>query len=188
MKTCKTCKVEKPFEFFGTEKAKSGNTVYRPYCKSCRAEKGRNGRKDRMQKTCCNCEGSWEAKMGKARRKIDLCDNCYPFYRTAYNLYYAALLRSTKNKLPFDLELKDIHLELVKGVCPKTGIEFEIKKKGSDYSNRSPFAPSIDKINPSKGYTKDNIQIVCWWYNAAKGRYTDEEVFELCKAVILQHS
>lgn len=188
MKTCKTCNVEKPFEFFGAEKARSGNTVYRPYCNKCRAEKVRNERKDNMQKTCITCGAAWEASGGKARRKIDLCDVCYPSYRAAYNIHHAAYLRAKKNGVLFDIEVKDIHVAIVNGVCPRTGIHFEIVQKGSDYSNRSPYAPSVDKINPTKGYTKDNIQVVCWWYNSAKGRYTDEEVLELCKAVSRQHS
>jgi hypothetical protein len=48
------------------------------------------------------------------------------------------------------------------------------------------MSPSIDKIDPAKGYTIDNCQVVSWWYNVTKQRFTDKEVLELCKAVVNQ--
>lgn len=186
-KKCKTCEESKPLSMFSTEKTKAGNTTYRPYCKACRAEKARDGREDRMQKQCEQCGRDWVAYTGKARRLKSLCDVCYPTYRVAYSLYHASLHRANKSGLEFDLTVEDIYEKIIGGYCPKTGFAFEVEDRGSDYSNRSPYAPSIDKIDPSKGYTKDNTQIVCWWYNAAKGRYTDKEVLTLCMNVIRQN-
>ena len=41
-----------------------------------------------------------------------------------------------------------------------------------------------NKINPSLGYTKENCQVVCWWYNVSKQTFTNEEVLWLCKRVV----
>jgi hypothetical protein len=43
---------------------------------------------------------------------------------------------------------------------------------------------TIDKIDPRKGYTKDNCRVICWWYNCAKQQHTDEVMLNMCKAVI----
>ena len=37
------------------------------------------------------------------------------------------------------------------------------------------FAPSIDRIDSSKGYTPDNIQIVCCAYNMGKKNMSDDD-------------
>jgi hypothetical protein len=188
MKTCKTCKKTLSLSLFGKDIAKSGNIVYRPYCKSCRAEKGRNDRAYRTHKVCNCCGKDYKVLGGGAKKKLTLCGECYPTYRTAYSLWHACLSRAKDKNIEFDLDMNEIHMTLANGKCVKTGHEFVIKEKGRNYKDRSPFAPSIDKIDPSKGYTKDNIQVVCWWYNSAKGRYTDEEVLELCKAVVNHNS
>jgi hypothetical protein len=188
MKTCKTCEISKPFNMFGQDRAKSGNMVYRPYCHDCRAAKGRKEREHRTLKTCSCCGVGYKVSGGQAKQKLTLCQGCYPTYRTAYSLWHACWSRSKDKQIDFDLDMNEIHQTLVKGVCAKTGFSFEIKAKGKNYKNRSPYAPSIDKIDPKKGYTKDNIQIVCWWYNSAKSIFTDDEVLKLCKAVITHNS
>jgi hypothetical protein len=47
--------------------------------------------------------------------------------------------------------------------CPVFGIKFT--EKGNGYS---PWSPSIDKIVPSKGYVRGNIQIISYMANAMK--------------------
>jgi len=63
--------------------------------------------------------------------------------------------------------------------CAKTGVSFELKKKG-----KSPYGPSIDQIIPGKGYTKDNIQLVCMIYNYAKHTWEDDIVLEFAKKLV----
>lgn len=59
------------------------------------------------------------------------------------------------------------------GVCSKTGIPFEFDQ--SKYP-RSPWTPVPDRIDPSKGYTRENVQWVCHMYNSMKQDYSEEEV------------
>lgn len=42
---------------------------------------------------------------------------------------------------------------------------------------------SIDRIDNSKGYTIDNIQLVAAQANRAKNKWTNDEFIELCRAV-----
>lgn len=57
------------------------------------------------------------------------------------------------------------------GKCALTGITLTTYKgKGLYFSN-----VSIDRINPNKGYTQDNVQLVCFWANQSKGTLSIEE-------------
>lgn len=70
--------------------------------------------------------------------------------------------------------------EDTEGCCERTGIPFVLRSKG----NAECFSPSIDRVDPKKGYTVDNCQLVIWMYNAAKGQGTDDDVKYFCKKVL----
>ena len=132
---------------------------------------------------CEDCGTEWSAHTGGiAGRLKQRCNDCYLFYRKAVTLLYAADSRAKKKSLPFDLDVEWI-MERLKKTCPVTDCVFALKNTGNNYSNRSPFTPSIDKIDPALGYTKDNCRLVIWWYNSAKQQLTDEETIKLCKIV-----
>jgi len=59
----------------------------------------------------------------------------------------------------------------------KTGKKLFLTSHGIDLDDN-------DKIDPSKGYTKDNCRVVCWWYNLAKSIYSDEVVLDLMKTTV----
>lgn len=71
--------------------------------------------------------------------------------------------------------------KIQKGFCEATGIPFDLTKPNGE---RRPFSPSIDQIVPSGGYTKENTQVVCWIYNAAKGAWNHDDVVKMAKALI----
>lgn len=64
--------------------------------------------------------------------------------------------------------------------CAVTGIDFDWEFGGAYRAN--PFAPSIDRRNSQKGYTYDNIQIVCYAVNLAKNEYPIDVFDTICKA------
>lgn len=53
------------------------------------------------------------------------------------------------------------------GRCELSGLEFT--SHGRLTGKVSPFAPSLDQINPGEGYTPENTQIVLWALNRFKG-------------------
>ena len=68
--------------------------------------------------------------------------------------------RSRKRGLEFDLTL-DWLLDTAKAQgfrCVLTGTRFF--KEGLSGSQRDAYSPSLDRIDPSKGYTMDNVRIV----------------------------
>ena len=80
-------------------------------------------------------------------------------------LYYAAK-RSTKAEgLPFDITLDDVEIP---ERCPVFGVPFvRLDKK---------WAASLDKIDPSLGYVKGNVQVISMLANTMKNSATKEEL------------
>jgi len=74
----------------------------------------------------------------------------------------AAKWRAKRDGLPFDLVATDIVLP---ATCPVSGAELRLSVMGSD----SRAAYSLDRVDNSKGYTKDNVRVISKEVNAIKG-------------------
>lgn len=129
---------------------------------------------------CIKCDGVFEPPTKGRTSKV--CPDCYPKYRKAVNLFCAARGRAKKKNLEFDLDFDWVYNNITR-YCPMTNLPFQFYNNGNNYSNRHALTPSIDKIDPGKGYTKDNCRIVIWWYNAAKQQYSDLDIWHLCDMV-----
>jgi hypothetical protein len=86
-----------------------------------------------------------------------------------------------RRNLPFNMTIKDIEevYHSQDGKCRFTGVDLTFPKtsKGSDYT------ASIDRIDSSKGYNKDNIQLVYKSINIMKMALPDDEFIRLCTLV-----
>ena len=84
-----------------------------------------------------------------------------------YNIFMAAKYRAKKNKFPFDLDVQHV-ANMYKDTthCPLLGIELV---------RDTEYAPSLDKIIPAKGYTKDNVWIISRKANTIKNDATFKE-------------
>jgi len=104
----------------------------------------------------------------------------------AKQLTSSAHQRALQHKVPYSLTCKWVFEKLMLGSCEITGLPFdmgtEAAPRGSQH--RSNFVPTIDRIEPSLGYTPQNSRIVIWGYNAAKSTGTDEDVLQMAKAVV----
>ena len=87
----------------------------------------------------------------------------------------AARWRAKKNGLEFTLTKQDI---IIPTHGPVLGIPLEITQEGSR-SRRCENAPSIDRINNSKGYTPSNIAIISWRANRMKNGWSLDELEQL---------
>lgn len=87
----------------------------------------------------------------------------------AFELWRAARKRGHEFTLT-----KEFVTELVRCAirCPYTGVPFDyvLRSKGL----RSPWAASLDRIDSSKGYTPDNVEITSVWWNTAKSDWTPD--------------
>ncbi len=78
--------------------------------------------------------------------------------------------RSRDKGLKFNIEPKDI---IIPNFCPYLGIEIS---HVTGLGKRRPGSPSLDRIDSSKGYTKDNIIVCSWRANFLKCDGTLEEM------------
>ena len=65
--------------------------------------------------------------------------------------------------------------------CAITGLDFDLSNH--EIYHRNPLGPSIDRIDSNKGYTPDNIQIVCVFYNCMKSEWSNEDLKYFIKIV-----
>ena len=86
------------------------------------------------------------------------------------------------NLTVFDLEELDIAQN---GKCALSGITLDFRKP---VGPSQPNQVSVDRIDNTKGYIKDNIRLVCLMANYCRNGFTDQQVVDFCRSVVLNHS
>ncbi len=81
--------------------------------------------------------------------------------------------RAKKKNLEFDLVIEDLSIQ---EFCPILGIPLFVA--GEKRTNNS---PSLDRIDNSRGYTKDNVFVISFRANALKSDATLEELKAIVK-------
>jgi hypothetical protein len=92
----------------------------------------------------------------------------------ACHLLKGAKRRAKDRGLEFSLSPEWLATRLKIGSCVLTGIKFDYSIKTQGRCN--PFAPSIDRVDCSEGYTESNCRVVVWIYNVMRQDFTDEEI------------
>lgn len=164
LKFCRKCGEEKPV----TEFYKKGSNKYLSPCKSC----------------CAKVSLAWKTNNPEARKLIvnnytkrhknKIVENQVR-YQIKYPQKYlckAAQDRARKQGVFFDLKFEDI---IIPEVCPVFNKPFE---------RNSPYAASLDRIEPDRGYVKDNIQVISKLANTMKSSATQEQLKEFAKWVL----
>ena len=98
------------------------------------------------------------------------------------NSFLSRMRDAKKSGITFSIKLDEITEVAAANQwrCQVTGIPFSLTKP--DASKRRPYSPSIDRINPADGYTKDNTRIVCLAVNLAMNEWGDEVVSQISQA------
>ena len=106
----------------------------------------------------------------------------------AQRLHGNAQKRAKANGWPApDFSSVWIEDKIIAGVCEVTGIPFDLTSKTSDSVHaKNPWVPSLDRIDSSKPYVKDNVQLVVFMYNVCKAEFTHLDVVKFCKAVYIK--
>jgi len=95
-------------------------------------------------------------------------------------------LRNAKKRLKFfDITLEDLQevWNNQKGVCPYSKISLQLNNHSHRIKDRR-YTASLDRIDSSKGYTKDNIQFVSLCINYMKAELSNEEVHDFLKEIV----
>lgn len=75
--------------------------------------------------------------------------------------------------IEFNLTIEDL---VIPDVCPVLGLKLKFGADRAYGNNATDDSPSVDRIDPTKGYTKDNIVIVSWRANRIKGNASFDEL------------
>lgn len=151
---------------------------------------------------CKYCKKQFEYRRKKgAGAVIKYCSrSCYKAItaKNSYEIYHARstdfkwrLARSVtmaKNRaiskgLPFNLD----HEYLISlwtennGCCALTGITFDLTSWGHK-GQVNPNTVSVDRINPSEGYVKDNVRLITYHMNVALADFGTEQFEKLIQA------
>lgn len=105
----------------------------------------------------------------------------YCKYNVEKRLLWAAKKRAKENDLPFDLVESDIIVPLT---CPYLGIPLVSSRPRGD--GRMDIA-SLDRIDSSLGYTKDNIEVISWLANTMKSNASKEQLVHFAKTVLRRY-
>lgn len=89
--------------------------------------------------------------------------------------------RCRKTGKEYEIDRPYIEQKVKIGRCEATGIRFIYERNGR--GSITPFSPSLDCINPNKGYTLTNTQMVCSMYNIGKARHDETDFIAMCMAV-----
>jgi len=88
------------------------------------------------------------------------------------HIFHGITSRCKKNNIDFNLKFEDLHFP---ELCPILGIPLFFKKQ-----KKCDNTPSVDRIDPKKGYTKDNVIIISFKANRIKNNATKEEINLIC--------
>jgi hypothetical protein len=140
----------------------------------------KKGRKNFCSRSCCgktninniplDKRGSFDISLHSSNRKDE------------FSGFREFLRRARNRNLEINLDLKDLVLvwNSQNGICPYSGV---VLKLPSSKNNSKIYTASLDRIDSSKGYVKDNIQFVSTTINFMKNTLSDEETKEFCKQI-----
>ena len=88
-------------------------------------------------------------------------------------------MSATHRSLEWNITIEDVALILSEqlSLCALSGMEISAK------GDLKKITASIDRIDNSIGYTKDNIQLVHKKINMMRGTLTVEEFIDFCKSI-----
>lgn len=132
----------------------------------------------RQNKDCrCNT-----CKSEQRRLAIATYDDNVKLEKVLQARWLAARSRAIDKSIPFTITKEDLLAiwESQEGKCAVSGLDMTYELgEGRTYTN-----VSVDQIVPSKGYTIDNIQLVCMAVNQLKSDFSMDIILTLCSAIV----
>lgn len=91
--------------------------------------------------------------------------------------------RANKFDWDYDLGLRPLaKLYLAQsGRCAITGMI--MSPDTGYYDDKNPYKISVDRINNNRGYTLDNVRLLCHWTNNAKSTWSDNVFNEFVESI-----
>jgi hypothetical protein len=128
----------------------------------------------------CGCFRNWKILPSGEKSQF------WKGHKTISGSYWNSTLKSAKNRnLPFEITKEDVWEMFIKQneKCALSGLLLTF---GTNL--RTDRTASIDRIDSSKGYTKENIHIVHKDVNYMKGTYSLKRFLEICSFIHIHNS
>lgn len=159
MRTCRKCKEEKPIFDFGSYPDKR----IRARCKRC----------------CVEATQLW-----RAGHKSDLAvyrENYYTSCDIQIALirrfkYFVSSCKRRNDSIELSVEMLQQVFDRQNGRCKYTNLPLTPEANKIN-------TMSIDRIDNTKGYIGDNVQLVCHVVNIMKNKHSEDQFFHLCHLV-----
>jgi hypothetical protein len=90
--------------------------------------------------------------------------------------------RSRARGFECDLTREWVQERIEKGVCALSGARFELEL--SESGRPRSHAPSIDRIDNTKGYLQSNCRVILWCLNLALNKWGEDVMLPLWRAVL----
>ena len=157
---CNTCMAiyENIAENFNIKKYHNNNAIFESKCKKCSAEK-------------------------RAERTSN--------YRKNYTQFIKSKLSAYKNRakcLNVDFDLTAEYLtelfEQQKGKCFYTNKTISFENTVIEKNRPHNLTPSLDRLNPDKGYVEGNVVWSCYYINRMKSDVPHDEFISLCELIL----
>jgi hypothetical protein len=160
-KDCSKCGAAKPTDLFYKDTKRPDGLC--PQCKDCMKANAKARRERGQERTV---QREWRKKVRST-----------PSFRAS------RLLADAKQRCPggCDLTQEWVSQKIAQGFCEVSGIKFDVEGHGAP---ARPFAPSLDRTDPTQPYTQANTKVVAWIYNRAKGVHSHHDVMILAKALV----
>jgi len=204
-KICKDCNIDKVFTEY--HKNKSGTNGYHNVCKDCRSNTRKNLNYEAQKegtKYCSKCKltlniSNFNKDKSNSTGLQTYCKDCQTentkkwastedgYLKKLYiDIVHNAKKRTKELKVNITIDdIKELY-EKQKGLCAISGIKMTrdvyMVKGDNHIINKKNI--SVDRIDSTKGYEKDNIQLVGAIINRMKSDLTDKEFIDICKTVI----
>ena len=147
-------------------------------------------RPDGLNSSCKKCDAQYKRQWYKngGAEKHRSYRKANPVLRITSNLVNSARHRAKDRNLPFDIDLGYVRSMVGENAelashCPVLGIPFDWSCLRNNGSKPVSNSPSLDRIDPERGYVKGNVWIISFRANTIKNNATHEELKLVTKAV-----
>jgi hypothetical protein len=166
-KQCSKCKEMLPVSMFSKKAATKDGL--RSHCRSCEAQSN----------------AKWYGNGGKKKRQDWNKSN--PVRRITAKMVGRARRAAQEKNLPFDIDLDYVRLMVGENAelashCPIFQTILEWSCHRGNGGKILPNSPSIDRIDPARGYVKGNIWVISYRANVIKNDASHDELKLVTKA------
>lgn len=201
-KECRLCGETKPLDDFN--KSVCGKFGYANECVKCRKEARKQLNFPRISegnKLCNKCNTIKDIKEFNSDSKntdglrstcktcsIECVNNYGSTFEGFIKLLFKDLISNAKKRdILVQITIDDIKSQYNNqiGLCAMTRLKMTWIKHPNESETHinNKFNISVDRIDSNKGYTKDNIQLVCAAVNIIKNKLPLDKFIEICKKI-----